>query len=108
MTTLSCWCALTADTGASDPDEERTIHHRSRASPTAKFLRYICQVMLFFMCLAVVGGIIMGVIALSNTTAINGPDGEGAQARHLLARSYYGNITASGNVIPTGTAPVSM
>lgn len=60
------------------------------------------------MCLAVIGGIVMGVVAIHNAAASNGPEDEGAHARKLFARSYYDNVIISGTSNPTGTAPVPM
>lgn len=100
----------TTNTGSIDSDEvdHAVYHNRPRASPTAKLFRRLCEVVLFFMCLAVIGGIVMGVVAIHNVAASKGPEDEGVHARKLLARSYYDNVLVSGTSNPSGTAPVSM
>lgn len=93
----------------SDPDEERTIHQERRGpSPTTKVFHRICMVLLFIWCLAVTGGIVLGLIVLATSVRPNVSHDDAPQVHNLLARSYYGNVTFSGSVGPTGTAPVSM
>lgn len=81
---------------------------QTRPSTTSKIFRAACMVLLFSMCLAITGGVILGIIALTTSVSTSTSQDHAPKVQNLLARSYYGNITASGNVGPTGTAPVQM
>ncbi|SPO02846.1 uncharacterized protein DNG_05522 [Cephalotrichum gorgonifer] len=91
--------------------DEETIHHdQVRATRTAKFFHRASQVMLFLVCLTVLGGIVMGIVGIHNTAALNASkDTEEIQAPRLLVRYHFDNATVvPGTANPTGTAPVTM